>query len=140
MNNRTLAIIKPDAVRNRLTGKIIDRILTAGFNILEMKQVHMTRDRAERFYAIHEEKAFFQDLVAFMSSGPCIVMVLERSNAVPALRELMGATDPGKAEKGTIRNEFATSIQENAVHGSDSNETAAKEIAFLFPTVEIPRS
>lgn len=137
MNNKTLAIIKPDSVKNRLTGKIIDRILTTGFNIVSMEQVYLTKDQAQDFYDIHKGKPFYHDLVEFMTSGPCIPIVLEKDNAVTAFRELIGATDPFQAEEGTIRYEFAHNIQENAVHGSDSNQTASKEIAFFFPTVEI---
>lgn len=138
MADRTLAIVKPDAFENRLTGKIIDRVLAAGFRTVAMRQETLTRKRAEEFYAVHRGKPFFEDLVAFMSSGPCVVMVLERENAVDEFRRLMGATDPGEAREGTLRREFAENVQRNAVHGSDSRETAAKEIAFFFPTIEIP--
>lgn len=138
MRNRTLAIIKPDAVRRRLTGKIIDRFLTHGFDIVALEQVDLTKEQAERFYAVHREKPFFNDLVDFVTSGACIAMVLEKNNAVQELRHLMGATDPEEAAEGTIRSEFGDSIQQNAVHGSDSDENASKEIAFFFPCVEIP--
>jgi len=137
LSNLTLAIIKPDSVKNRFTGKIIDRILIAGFNIVAMEQVILTRTEACDFYAIHKEKPFFNDLVEFMTSGPCIPMVLEKDAAVMAFRQLIGATDPSQAENGTIRYEFAQDIQKNAIHGSDSNKNAPKEIAFFFPTVEI---
>lgn len=138
MPDRTLAIIKPDAVENRTTGKIIDRILAAGFRIVAMRQERLSRRRAEQFYAVHRGKPFFDNLVEFMSSGSCVVMVLEKENAVKEFRELMGATDPTKANDGTIRKEFARDVQRNAVHGSDSKETAGKEIAFFFPSIEIP--
>ncbi len=137
MTNRTLAIIKPDAVNKMLTGKIIDRILSGGFAILNMKQVHLTKKQAEGFYAIHRDKPFYNDLVVFMSSAPCIVLVLKKENAVEAWRNLMGATNPEEAAEGTLRKEFAENIQNNAVHGSDSNENAIKEIAFFFSTSEI---
>lgn len=139
MTDRTLAIIKPDAVENGTTGKIIDRILSAGFHILAMRQETLTRKRAEDFYAVHRDKPFFDDLVEFMSSGPCVVMVLEKDEAVDEFRDVIGATDPKKAGNGTIRKEFAQDVQRNAVHGSDSEKTAAKEIAFFFPTIEIPK-
>lgn len=103
-----------------------------------MEQLILTKNLASKFYDIHREKSFFNDLVEFMTSGPCIAMVLEKDNAVTAFRELIGATDPSKAEKGTIRYEFAENVQENGIHGSDSNKNALKEIAFFFPTVEIP--
>ena len=138
MRNRTLAIIKPDAVRRRLTGKIIDRFLTHGFDIVALEQVDLSKDQAKRFYAVHTEKPFFNDLVDFMTSGACIAMVLEKNNAVQELRYLMGATDPEEAAERTIRSEFGDSIQQNVVHGSDSDKNASKEIAFFFPSVEIP--
>lgn len=138
MSKRTLAIIKPDAVRKRMTGKIIDRILTSGFDIVDMKLDKLTKTRTEKFYAIHREQPFFDDLVRFMTTGPCVVMVLEKDNAVRKFRHLMGATDPAEASPGTIRQEFAEDVQRNAVHGSDSEENASKEIAFFFPTIEIP--
>lgn len=137
MNNRTLAIIKPDAVKNRLTGKIIDRILAAGFNIIAMKQVHLSEEEAKSFYAVHKHKPFYHNLIQFMTSGACIPMVLQKDNAVWAFRELIGATDPAEADEGTIRSRFAKNKQENAIHGSDSDENAPKEIAFFFPIVEI---
>ncbi|MFQ6674163.1 MAG: nucleoside-diphosphate kinase [Fidelibacterota bacterium] len=138
MKNRTLAIIKPDAVRKRLTGKIIDRILDQGFDIVALRQEHLTRDQAEEFYAVHRDRGFFHDLVEFMITGPCVVMVLEKERAVDDFRTLMGTTDPSRASEGTIRREFAEDIQRNAVHGSDSDENASKEIAFFFPSIEIP--
>ena len=135
--DRTLAIVKPDAVRNRKTGRIIDRILASGFDIIAMELVRLSRDQARRFYAVHRSRAFFGDLVEFMTSGPCVAILLEKEGAVEAFRRLMGATDPSEAEDGTIRKEFAENVQSNAIHGSDSDETAAKEIAFFFPSSEI---
>ena len=137
MSNRTLAIIKPDSVRKNNTGKIIDRILSAGFEIAAMEQKYLSQERAEAFYDIHRERPFFNDLVAFMTSGPCVPMALRKSSAVNSFRKLIGATDPEQAAEGTIRKEFAENVQNNAVHGSDSDENAAKEIAFFFPSVEI---
>ncbi len=137
MNRLTFAIIKPDAVRAGNQGKIIDRILAAGFNIRGMKLIHQTRRQAEGFYAVHTGKGFFDELTEFMSSGPCVVMALEKDNAVPAWRELMGATNPAEAADGTLRKEFASSIGENAVHGSDSDENAEIEIAYFFSKLEL---
>jgi nucleoside-diphosphate kinase len=137
MNDLTFGIIKPDAVRAGTHGKIISRIIEAGFRIRGMKLIHQTRKQAEGFYAVHAGKGFFDELCDFMSSGPCIVMVLEKQNAVAAWRELMGATNPAEAAEGTLRKEFATSIGENAVHGSDSEENAAIEIAYFFSKLEL---
>lgn len=137
MNNLTFAIIKPDAVRARNHGKIVDRILEAGFDIRGMKLIHQTRKQAEGFYAVHAGKGFFTELTEFMSSGPCVVLALENENAVPAWRELMGATNPAEAAEGTLRKDFATSIGENAIHGSDSDENAAIEIAYFFSKLEL---
>ena len=137
MSNLTFGIIKPDAVRAGDQGKIVDRILAAGFGIRGMKLIHQTRKQAEGFYAVHAERPFFGELTEFMSSGPCVVLSLEKENAVPAWRELMGATNPADAADGTIRKEFATSIGENAVHGSDSDENAAIEIAYFFSQLEL---
>ena len=137
MTDRTLAIIKPDAVQAGNTGKIIDRILAGGFRIRAMKMVHQTRKQAEGFYEVHRGKLFYEGLTEFMSSGPCVVMVLEKENAVKAWRDLMGATDPAKADAGTIRKEFGSSVGENATHGSDSDENAAIEIAYFFSRLEI---
>jgi nucleoside-diphosphate kinase len=137
MNNLTFGIIKPDAVRAGKQGQIISRILGAEFKIRGMKLVHQTRKQAEGFYAVHASRGFFDELTEFMSSGPCVVMVLEKENAVPAWRELMGATNPAEAAEGTIRKDFATSIGENAVHGSDSDENAAIEIAYFFSKLEL---
>ena len=137
MGNRTLAIIKPDAVGKGYTGKIIDRILSAGFNVLGAKLVHLSREKAEGFYAVHTERPFFNDLVDFMTSGPCMPLVVEHDGAVNAFRTLIGSTNPAEADEGTIRKDFAESIQNNAVHGSDSNENAENEIAFFFTSKEI---
>ena len=137
MNNLTFAIIKPDAVRAGNAGKIIDRIITGGFRIRGLKMIHQTRAQAEGFYEVHRGKPFFEGLTEFMSSAPCIVMVLEKAGAVKAWRDLMGATDPAKADAGTIRKEFGASVGENATHGSDSDENAAIEIAYFFNRLEI---
>tara|TARA_B110000116_G_scaffold128511_1_gene111460 strand:- start:366 stop:791 length:426 start_codon:yes stop_codon:yes gene_type:complete len=137
MTNRTFAIIKPDAVKNDNTGLIFDHILKAGFNVLSAKIIKMTLAQAEGFYAVHVERPFFGELTEFMSGGQCMVLALEKDNAVPAWRETIGATNPEDAAEGTIRRIYATSIGENAVHGSDSDENAQKEIAFFFPDTEI---
>ena len=137
MSNRTLAIIKPDAIQNRLTGKIIDHILDSGFDIIAMKKIHLSFDEAKEFYAIHKEKPFYSDLVSFMTSGPCVVLTLQKEEAVEAWRNTIGATDPAEAAPDTIRNLYADTVQNNAVHGSDSNKNAIKEIAFFFSTNEI---
>jgi nucleoside-diphosphate kinase len=137
MTNRTFAIIKPDAVTNRYTGKIYDRILQTGFTILSAKLLKMTLVQAEGFYAVHRERPFYGELTTFMSSGACMVLVLEKDNAVAAWRETIGATNPEEAAEGTIRKDFATSLGENAVHGSDSDENAEKEIAFFFTESEL---
>ncbi|HLM02048.1 MAG TPA: nucleoside-diphosphate kinase [Pyrinomonadaceae bacterium] len=137
MSNLTFGIIKPDAVRAGRQGAIIQRILDAGFKIRGMKLIHQSRKQAEGFYAVHRERPFFGELTEFMSSGPCVVLALEKENAVPAWRELMGATNPAEAAEGTLRKEFATSIGENAVHGSDSEENAKIEIAYFFSQLEL---
>jgi nucleoside-diphosphate kinase len=137
MSNLTFGIIKPDAVRADNHGKIIDRILAAGFKMRGLKLIHQTRKQAEGFYAVHSGKGFFDELCDFMSSGPCVVMALEKENAVPAWRELMGATNPAEAAMGTLRKDFASSIGENAVHGSDSNENADIEISYFFSKLEL---
>ena len=137
MNNRTFAIIKPDAVKNGNTGKIYDRILKADFKILCAKLLRMTVDQAEGFYAIHKERPFFNELTEFMSSGACMVLALEKDDAVNQWRKTIGATNPDDADLGTIRKDFATNVQENAVHGSDSNENAEKEIGFFFSQSEL---
>ena len=137
MNNLTFGIIKPDAVRGGNAGKIIDRILAGGFKVRGMKLIHQTRKQAEGFYEVHRGKGFYDELTEFMSSGPCVVMALEKENAVPSWRELMGATNPAEAAEGTLRKDFASSIGENAVHGSDSDENAAIEIAYFFSKLEL---
>jgi nucleoside-diphosphate kinase len=135
--NLTFGIIKPDAVRAGNIGGIIQRITDGGFRIRAMKLIHMTRREAEGFYAVHRERPFFAGLTEFMSSAPCIVMVLARENAVRAWRDLMGATDPAKADAGTLRKEFGANVGENAVHGSDSEENARIEIAYFFSQLEL---
>jgi nucleoside-diphosphate kinase len=137
MSTLTFGIIKPDAVSAGNAGKIIDRILGAGFNIRGLKLVHQTRKQAEGFYAVHAGKGFFDELTEFMSNGPCVVLALEKDNAVSAWRELMGATNPAEAAAGTLRKDFAASIGENAVHGSDSDENAAIEISYFFSKLEL---
>src|SRR5881392_1936745 len=137
MTERTLAIIKPDAVERRLAGKVIERIEAEGFQIRAMKRVHLSKAQAEGFYTVHRERPFFASLTAFMSSGPAIVMVLEAPDAIRKWRTLMGATDPAKADAGTLRKEFAQSIERNATHGSDAPETAADEIGYFFAGVEL---
>ena len=137
MMERTLAIIKPDAVDRRLVGRIIQRIEASGLQIRAIRRVHLTRREAEGFYAVHRERPFFDSLAAFMSSGPAIVMVLEDDGAIAKWRALMGATDPAKADRGTLRQEFAQSIERNATHGSDAAATAAYEIGFFFAAVDL---
>jgi nucleoside-diphosphate kinase len=137
MSNLTFGIVKPDAVKAGHTGAIIQRILDDGFKIRGLKLIHMTRAQAEGFYAVHRERPFFSGLTEFMSSGPCVVMALEREGAVKSWRDLMGATDPAKADAGTLRKEFGGSVGENAVHGSDSDENAAIEIAYFFSRLEL---
>jgi len=137
MNNITFAIIKPDAVKKRNTGKIYDRIISAGFEIKSAKLLRMTKSQAEGFYAVHKERPFFGELTEFMSSGPCMVLALQKEKAVEEWRKTIGATNPEEAEDGTIRKDFATNIQENAVHGSDSDENAKKEIGFFFSDSEL---
>lgn len=134
---RTLSIIKPDAVAKNVIGKIYSRFETNGLKIAAAKMVHLSQAEAEGFYAVHRERPFFKDLVSFMISGPVMVQVLEGENAVLKHRDLMGATDPKKAEAGTIRADFAESIDANAVHGSDSLENAANEIAYFFPASQV---
>lgn len=129
---QTISIIKPDAVAKNVIGQIYSRFENAGLKIVAAKMVHLTKERAESFYAVHKDRPFFNDLVAFMTSGPVMVQVLEGENAIAKNRELMGATNPKNADPGTIRADFADSIDENAVHGSDSAENAAIEIAFFF--------
>jgi len=137
MSTLTFGIIKPDAVRAGKQGQIISRIVGADFRIRGMKLIHQTRKQAEGFYAVHAGKGFFDELTEFMSSGPCVVLALEKENAVPAWRALMGATNPAEAAEGTIRKDFASSIGENAVHGSDSDENAAIEISYFFSKLEL---
>jgi nucleoside-diphosphate kinase len=134
---RTLSIIKPDAVAKNVIGQIYTRFENAGLKIAAAKLVHLSRADAEQFYAVHKARPFFNDLVNFMISGPVMIQVLEGENAIAKNRELMGATDPKKAEKGTIRADFADSIDANAVHGSDAPETAAVEVAFFFPGMNV---
>lgn len=132
MSNRTFTIIKPDSVRKGNFGKIISRIESEGFEVLGVRKIALSRKQAEAFYAVHRERPFYGSLVEYMTSGPVYVAALKRENAVAELRKLMGATDPTKADAGTIRKEFGESIEQNAIHGSDSDENAANEIAFFF--------
>jgi nucleoside-diphosphate kinase len=134
---RTLSIIKPDAVKKNVIGQILTRFEKAGLRIVAARMKHLSRAEAEGFYAVHRQRPFFRDLVEFMISGPVLIQVLEGENAIVRNRELMGATDPRKAEKGTIRADFAQSIDANAVHGSDSVENARTEVAYFFPTGEV---
>jgi nucleoside-diphosphate kinase len=131
-SNRTLAVLKPDCIRKKVIGKVISRIEEAGFRIVAMKMVHLTSKTAGEFYAVHRGKPFYEDLLRFMSSGPCVPMVLEKENAVDVFRTLIGATDPKQAAPATIRWDFAESQLENIVHGSDSDESARAEIEFFF--------
>ena len=137
MGNKTFAIIKPDAVKNGYTGKIYDRIIQAGFEILASKLICMSLSQAKGFYAVHRKRPFYAELTKFMSSGKCMVLVLEMDNAVQAWRDTIGATNPTDADEGTIRKDFATSVGENAVHGSDSDENARLEISFFFTESEL---
>ena len=134
---RTFSIIKPDATRRNLTGAVTKMLEEAGLRVVASKRIQMTREQAEGFYAVHRERPFYADLVAFMTSGPVMVQVLEGENAIARNREVMGATNPAKAAPGTIRADYATSVEENAVHGSDAPETAATEIAYFFRPEEI---
>ena len=134
---RTLSIIKPDATRRNLTGKINQRFEDAGLRIIGQKRLHLTRAQAEGFYAVHSERAFFGELCDFMTSGPVVVQVLQGENAVLKNREIMGATNPANADDGTIRKDFAESIEANSVHGSDAPETAAEEISYFFSSLEV---
>jgi nucleoside-diphosphate kinase len=134
---RTFAIIKPDAVAARCSGRIIQRIEEAGFTIRAMRLVDLTQEEAEGFYAVHRERPFFASLTRFMSSGPCVVMALEAPDAIKKWRTLMGATDPAKAEAGTLRKDFGKSIETNATHGSDAPETAAYELGYFFRGLEL---
>ncbi|MEM9616433.1 MAG: nucleoside-diphosphate kinase [Pseudomonadota bacterium] len=134
---RTFSIIKPDATRRNLTGKVIAKLEEGGLRVVASKRIHMTREQAEGFYAVHKERPFFGELVDFMMSGPVVVQVLEGENAIARNREIMGATNPAEAAPGTIRAEFAESIGENSVHGSDGPDTAKDEIKFFFTDAEI---
>ena len=136
---RTLAIIKPDAVAARQMGRILHRIEEAGFQIRAMRMLHLSSREAEGFYAVHRERPFFGSLTKFMSKGPVVVLALEAPDAIKKWRALMGATDPAKAEAGTLRKEFGTSIETNATHGSDAPETAAFEVGYFFPGLELAR-
>lgn len=135
--SRTFAIIKPDAVERKLTGRIISWMETAGLTVVAMKRLHLTKKQAEGFYAEHSARGFFGDLTAYMSSGPCVVAVLDGENAQPKWREIMGATNPANAAPGTIRKELAIDMEKNSVHGSDSETSAAREIAYFFSELEV---
>ena len=137
MGDKTFAIIKPDAVKAGNTGKIYDRIIQAGFHIMSAKLLKLTDEQAKGFYTVHEKRPFFGDLIKFMTSGPCMVLALQKDNAVLSWRETIGATNPEDAKDHTIRKDFASNVQENAVHGSDSDENAEKEIAFFFSDGEL---
>ena len=130
---RTLSIVKPDGVQKNLIGEVYRRFESGGLQIVAARMLHLSQDQAEQFYAVHKERPFFADLVAYMTSGPVVVQVLEGENAIARNREIMGATNPSEADPGTIRADFAETVDENAVHGSDAPETAAVEIAFFFP-------
>lgn len=134
---RTLSILKPDVTRRNLTGAINARIEAEGFKIIAQKRLHLTLEQAQKFYAVHRERSFFNDLCASMITGPVVVQVLEREDAISHYRHIMGATNPANADEGTLRFDFAESIEANSVHGSDSLETAAKEIPFFFSEIEI---
>ncbi|MGH9391781.1 MAG: nucleoside-diphosphate kinase [Vicinamibacteria bacterium] len=133
----TLSIIKPDGVRQNVAGKVLARIEEAGFRIVALRMIQMSKRQAEGFYAVHKSRPFFDSLTDFMSSGPSIVLVLEKDNAIEDLRKLMGATDPAKAERGTIRKDLASSVEANVIHGSDSSESAALEIPYFFTKLQL---
>ena len=137
MKERTLSIIKPDGVSRKLIGKVLERLEKAGLSIVDMKMIRMSKEQAKGFYKVHEGKSFYESVTDFMSSGPCVVMILEGEGAIGKYRKLMGATDYRKAEEGTLRHEFARDIEKNVVHGSDSAETATFEIGYLFSALEI---
>jgi nucleoside-diphosphate kinase len=137
MPQRTFSIIKPDAVRKGLTGAILAEIDKAGFNIVAIKELSISKEQAKGFYAVHKERPFFDGLTTFMSSGPIVLLVLEKENAIADLRTLMGATNPANAEEGTIRKKFGASMGENAIHGSDAEDTAAFEIGYWFAGYEL---
>lgn len=139
MNQRTLAILKPDCVEQRNIGDVVGILERDGFRILAARMICMSKKEAEEFYAVHDGKRFFESLTTFMCSGPCVPMVLEREDAISRLREIMGATDPAKAAEGTIRKRFASSVERNVIHGSDSPESAADEIPYFFPKIETGR-
>ena len=134
---RTFGIIKPDSVAAGNSGKILESIEANGFKVIGLKRIHMSKETAQQFYAVHKERPFYDALTSFMSSAPCIVMVLERENAIKAWRELMGATNPAVAAEGSLRKKFGESIDHNAVHGSDAPETAVQEVAFFFAGMEL---
>ena len=134
---RTFSIVKPDAVRKGHTGAILAMIQQAGFRIISMKMIEITKKEAEGFYAVHSARPFFESLTRFMSSGPIVVLALEKENAIADLRKLMGATNPANAEEGTVRKKFASSIEENAIHGSDAEDTAKFELSYFFPGYEL---
>lgn len=134
---RTLSILKPDVTRRNLTGAVNARIESAGLRIIAQRRFHLTLDQAEKFYAVHRERSFFNDLCSYMASGPVVAQVLEGENAIEQYRQIMGATNPANADEGTIRKDFAESIEANSVHGSDSPENAATEIAFFFSQLDI---
>ncbi|MBN1639023.1 MAG: nucleoside-diphosphate kinase [Ignavibacteriales bacterium] len=131
-NNHTLAILKPDCYRKKLIGKVIDKIIEAGFKIQKMKMVHLTKDEAENFYEVHKNKDFYPELIKFMTSGPAFPMILEKDNAIETFRELIGSTDPNEADEGTIRKLYADNVRQNIVHGSDTETNAKREIKFFF--------
>lgn len=136
-NQRTLCIVKPDAVEKKVQGHILQRLLDEGFRVVAMKQTQLSRGVAEGFYAVHRERPFFDELCTFMTRGPVVVVALERENAVQHYRDVIGATDPAKASDGTIRKLYGSNVGENAVHGSDSDENGAKECAYFFPGLEL---
>jgi len=140
LTERTFSIIKPDAIEARQAGEILSRLEKAGFDVVALRLRRLTSAEAEGFYHVHRERPFFRSLCDFMSSGPCITMVLERENAIARLREIMGATDPAQAAPGTIRRDLASSIEANCIHGSDAPETARFEIGYFFPGIELIRS
>ncbi len=137
MSNKTFTIVKPDSVEKGNFGKIVSRIEAEGFEVAAVKKLRLSKSQAQEFYAVHNERPFFNDLVAYMTSGPVYVAALRKENAVQSLRNLMGATDPAKAEEGSLRKEFGESIERNAVHGSDSDENADREIHFFFSDIEL---
>jgi len=137
MSERTLSIVKPDGVAKGLIGEVVNRFAKAGLKVIAMKMVRLTKEKAQGFYAVHRERPFFDSLTDFMSSGPCVVMILEGEDAIRTTRGIMGATDPKKADPGTIRNDFADNVEQNIVHGSDAPETAAQEIDYFFNALEI---